>query len=141
MVHCLFVSATASARLDSGSDISPESTGMRTTKRRYHRCSAPGHLSNEPSPLQSPASAPESGVSFGPLDAEQEIEPGTESEGLDLGIGESIEVEEEDERAADVIRCICNESEEGGFMIQVQYSETPNKTVNSETPNKTVKSK
>ena len=50
---------------------------------------------------------------------EQEIEPGTESEGFELGAGESVEVEEEDDHDADVIRCICNEIEEGGFMIQV----------------------
>ena len=53
-------------------------------------------------------------------DTDLEIEGGgADSESIDPGMVECMEVEEEEDVNGDVIRCLCNESEEGGFMIQV----------------------
>ena len=53
-------------------------------------------------------------------DTDLEIEGGgIELESIDPGMVECMEVEEEEEITGDVIRCLCNETEEGGFMIQV----------------------
>jgi len=53
-------------------------------------------------------------------DTDLEIEGGgADSESIDPGMVEFMEVEEEEDVNGDVIRCLCNESEEGGFMIQV----------------------
>ena len=55
-------------------------------------------------------------------DTDLEIEGGgADSESIDPGMVECMEVEEEEDVNADVIRCLCNESEEGGFMIQVIF--------------------
>ena len=50
-----------------------------------------------------------------------EIEGGVaDTESIDPGMVECMKVEEEEHVNGDVIlRCLCNESEEGGFMIQV----------------------
>ena len=53
-------------------------------------------------------------------DTDLEIEGGVaDTESIDPGVVECMEVEEEEDVNGDVIRCLCNESEEGGFMIQV----------------------
>ena len=53
-------------------------------------------------------------------DIDLEIEGGgVELESIDPGMVEAMEVEEEEDVNGDVIRCLCNEIEEGGFMIQV----------------------
>ena len=53
-------------------------------------------------------------------DTDLEIEGGgVDAENIDPGTVECMEVEEEEDINGDVIRCLCNESEEGGFMIQV----------------------
>ena len=53
-------------------------------------------------------------------DTDLEIEGGgVELDSIDPGVVESMEVEEEEDINGDVIRCMCNECEEGGFMIQV----------------------
>ena len=46
---------------------------------------------------------------------------GVDTENIDPGTMECMEVEEEEDINGDVIRCVCNESEEGGFMIQVIF--------------------
>ena len=53
-------------------------------------------------------------------DADLEIDGATEMETIDPGTAESVDLEEEEDINGDVIRCLCNEVEEGGFMIQVQ---------------------
>ena len=54
-------------------------------------------------------------------DIDLEIEGGgVELESIDPGMVEAMEVEEEEDVNGDVIRCLCNEIEEGGFMIQVR---------------------
>ena len=56
-------------------------------------------------------------------DTDLEIEGGSgEIESIDPGMVECMEMEEEEDVNGDVIRCLCNESEEGGFMIQVSNS-------------------
>ena len=56
-------------------------------------------------------------------DTDLEIEGvGVELDNIDPGMVESMEVEEEEDANGDVIRCLCNETEEGGFMIQVRDS-------------------
>ena len=56
-------------------------------------------------------------------DTDLEIEGvGVELDNIDPGMVESMEVEEEEDVNGDVIRCLCNETEEGGFMIQVRDS-------------------
>lgn len=53
-------------------------------------------------------------------DTDLEIDGGSaEMESIDPCMLEYMEVEEEEDVNGDVIRCLCNESEEGGFMIQV----------------------
>ena len=56
-------------------------------------------------------------------DTDLEIEGvGMELDNIDPGMVECVEVEEEEDVNGDVIRCLCNETEEGGFMIQVRES-------------------
>ena len=135
-----------SVRSESTPDNSPEfGSRHRIPKRRIHRSSAPGqlttnsiHLSSPPS-VSTPASIksepapalePESPDVFMSVsmdsepsvnqDTDLEIEAGgADSESIDPGMVEYMEVEEEEDVNGDVIRCLCNESEEGGFMIQV----------------------
>lgn len=52
---------------------------------------------------------------------EVDIEPGTEAELLELGgYVDTIDLDEEDDEDQDVIRCLCNEAEDSGFMIQCE---------------------
>ena len=115
------------------------------TKRRIHRSSAPGQLSGS-TQLTSPSSnTPVTGSNSEPIELEHQVEifrsvsmdsepsvnqdtdleiegVGVELDNIDPGMVESMEVEEEEDVNGDVIRCLCNETEEGGFMIQVRDS-------------------
>lgn len=115
------------------------------TKRRIHRSSAPGQLSGN-TQLTSPSSnTPVTGSNSEPIELEHQTEifrsvsmdsepsvnqdtdleiegVGVELDNIDPGMVESMEVEEEEDVNGDVIRCLCNETEEGGFMIQVRDS-------------------
>ena len=124
------------------SDTSPEVSTVRTTKRRYHRSSAPGQLSSgselvfESLPiaaLEDSAVAEDSASGSFPApmeisspaelkpEPEVEIEAGTEVEPLELGgLMDNIELEEEEDEDEDVIRCLCNDAEDNGFMIQCE---------------------
>ena len=124
----------------------------RVPKRRIHRSSAPAQLTtpstsqlSSPPSVITPAPAPatittepaapleqaESSMDGFGMDSEPsvnqdtdlEIEGGSgEIESIDPGMVECMEMEEEEDVNGDVIRCLCNESEEGGFMIQVSNS-------------------
>ena len=135
--------SVVSVRSDSTPDTSPEfGSHYRVPKRRIHRSSAPANLSTGSSLLSSPSSTiapatikpepqePESPDVFMSIsmdsepsvnqDTDLEIEGGgAEMESIDPGMMEFMEMEEEEDVNGDVIRCLCNESEEGGFMIQV----------------------
>ena len=138
--------SSVSVRSDSTPDTSPEfGSRHRIPKRRIHRSSAPAQLTTSSTQLSSPPSVsapasiksepattlePESPDMFVPVsmdsepsinqDTDLEIEGGgADSESIDPGMVEFMEVEEEEDVNGDVIRCLCNESEEGGFMIQV----------------------
>lgn len=138
--------SSVSVRSDSTPDTSPEfGSRNRIPKRRIHRSSAPAQLTTGSTQLSSPPSVsapasiksepaatlePESPDIFMSVsmdsepsvnqDTDLEIEGGgADSESIDPGMVECMEVEEEEDVNGDVIRCLCNESEEGGFMIQV----------------------
>lgn len=131
-------------RSDSTPDTSPEfGSQHRLHKRRIHRSSAPATLSSGSPQITSPSSvvAPAS-IKPEPLEQESsdvvmstsmdsepcvsqeldlEIEGGgVDTENIDPGTMECMDVEEEEDINGDVIRCSCNESEEGGFMIQCE---------------------
>ena len=133
-----------SVRSDSALDTSPEFVSQhRLHKRRIHRSSAPATLSSGSSQITSPSSVvpsptikPEpleelSNVVISPaMDSEPSVSQeldleieggGVDTENIDPGTMECMEVEEEEDINGDVIRCVCNESEEGGFMIQVIF--------------------
>lgn len=133
-----------SVRSDSAPDTSPEFVSQhRLHKRRIHRSSAPATLSSGSSQITSPSSVvpsptikPEpleelSNVVISPaMDSEPSVSQeldleieggGVDTENIDPGTMECMEVEEEEDINGDVIRCVCNESEEGGFMIQVIF--------------------
>ncbi|KAL9963085.1 hypothetical protein ACROYT_G032256 [Oculina patagonica] len=138
---------TVSVRSDSTPDTSPEfGSYHRVPKRRIHRSSAPAQLSTastsqlsnplnatapatiktEPAQLETESSDVFMSVSMDSepsvnQDTDLEIEGGSaELESIDPGMVECMEVEEEEDVNGDVIRCLCNESEEGGFMIQCE---------------------
>ena len=138
----LIVRSLVSVRSDSTPETSPEFGGSRrVTKRRIHRSSAPGQLSSStqltsPSSSIAPARSNSEPMETEPselymsvsLDSEPSVNQdtdleieggGVEMESIDPGMVESMEVEEEEDVNGDVIRCLCNETEEGGFMIQV----------------------
>ena len=140
-----FLYCLASVRSDSTPETSPEFGSRRVTKRRIHRSSAPGQLSGS-TQLTSPSSnTPLTGSNSEPIELEHQAEifrsvsmdsepsvnqdtdleiegVGVELDNIDPGMVESMEVEEEEDVNGDVIRCLCNETEEGGFMIQVRDS-------------------
>ena len=106
------------------------------SKRRIHRSSAPAQLSGGTQPTSSSGEPIDTELSefyrsitctmdTEPLvnqDTDLEIEGGgVEVESIDPRIVDNMEVEEEEDINGDVIRCLCNEIEEGGFMIQVNY--------------------
>ena len=103
------------------------------SKRRIHRSSAPGQLSgvpqlanqnNEAVDVELPELYRSVSMESEPLvnqDIDLEIEGGMVAvDGIDPGVVDTMEVEEEEDVNGDVIRCLCNETEEGGFMIQVR---------------------
>ena len=70
-----------------------------------------------------------------------EIEPGTEAELFEMGnYVDAFDLEEEDDEDEDVIRCLCNDAEDNGFMIQCeqcltwQHSECVGLTENTVPP-------
>lgn len=136
-------------RSDSTPDTSPEfGSQHRLHKRRIHRSSAPATLSSGSPQITSPSSVvPPATIKPEPLEQESsdvvmstsmdsepcvsqeldlEIEGGGgDTENIDPGTMECMDVEEEEDINGDVIRCSCNESEEGGFMIQVIFLLNP----------------
>ena len=146
MPTSLSVHLLVSVRSDSTPETSPEfGSHHRVPKRRIHRSSAPAQLTTpstsqlssppttlppatttaDPSPLQPESSDVFMSVSMDSepsvnQDTDLEIDGGSaEMESIDPGMLEYMEVEEEEDVHGDVIRCLCNETEEGGFMIQV----------------------
>ena len=135
------LSLVISVRSDSTPETSPEFNSRRVTKRRIHRSSAPAQLSSStpvtsPTSLLTPATKSSESMETEPTEllrsVSMDFEPsvnqdtdleidggGVEMESIDPGMVESIEVDEEEDVNGDVIRCLCNETEEGGFMIQV----------------------
>ncbi|XP_048590122.1 uncharacterized protein LOC5508662 isoform X7 [Nematostella vectensis] len=126
--------SSASMRSDGTPETSPDGPPY-LGKRRCHRSSAPGQLTSESNPYP-PDSEDSMDGPPGPMEpisikvepsakephgreVELEIEPGTEAEAMFFGPGESMDIDE-DEDEGDVIRCRCNLSEEGGFMIQCE---------------------
>ncbi|KAK3738003.1 hypothetical protein QZH41_009630 [Actinostola sp. cb2023] len=128
-VQNAIVPPDASMRSDGTPESSPDITGPSVTKRRCHRSSAPGQLSTEQIPLDmlispiEPENTSFESLSATSQDIDLEIEPGIEPEARYFGSLESLEGDEEDTRDADVIRCRCAETEEGGFMIQLAISQ------------------
>lgn len=114
---------------DSTPETSPEFGSRGVNKRRIHRSSAPAQLSGIANPTSEPAETELSEVYRSVSmdsepsvnqDTDLEIEGGgVEVETIDPGMIENVEIEEEEDINGDVIRCMCNEIEEGGFMIQV----------------------
>lgn len=119
-----------SVKSDSTPETSPEFGSRGVNKRRIHRSSAPAQLSGSANPTSEPAETELSEVYRSVSmdsepsvnqDTDLEIEGGgVEVETIDPGMIENVEVEEEEDINGDVIRCMCNEIEEGGFMIQCE---------------------
>ncbi|XP_068734964.1 uncharacterized protein [Montipora capricornis] len=124
-----------SVRSDFTPETSPEFGSRSVSKRRIHRSSAPAQLSGGTQPLSSSTEPIDTELSefyrsitctmdteaLVNQDTDLEIEGGgVEVESIDPRIVDSMEVEEEEDINGDVIRCLCNEIEEGGFMIQCE---------------------
>ena len=128
-------------------DTSPEFDSRHCIpKWRIHRSSAPAQLTTTSTQLSSPPSVPatanmksepvatqepESPEMFmsdsmdsepcvnQDTDLEIELNGGADTQSINPGVVECIEVEEEEDVNDDVKRCLLNGFDEGGFMIQV----------------------